>query len=126
MQLAPYSMKTNTLYEMKLTVTIVSTSKSSTTSVLVFVNPSPVVAKIDGGLGRAIPVGGDLTLDGSSSYDMDIYGLTGLRSGLTFLWSCRQVGLGLSLRRFCSLRFKGLFIFTRGILCNMEWCIRQL
>ena len=62
-------MKTNTMYEMKLTVSIVSTSKSSTTSVLIFVNPSPIVALIDGGSERAIPVDGDLTLDGSGSYD---------------------------------------------------------
>ena len=43
-------------------------------------------------------------------------------SPLSSLEGDLQVSLSLTL----SLRFKGLFFYTVGILCHVEWCIRQL
>ena len=36
------------------------------------------------------------------------------------------MSLGMSRRTQVSLRFRGLFLYTVIVLCNVEWCIRQL
>jgi len=86
-----FTLQTYTMYEIKLTVTMISTLQSSTTSVLVYVNPSPIIAIIGGGFDRAMPMDGKLLLDGSKSYDKDVQGFTGIQAGLVYSWSCRQV-----------------------------------
>ena len=89
--LPPYTLVTNELYEVQLTVTMTSTMKAATSSILVYVTPSPIIANIEGGPERSIQLGYDLILDGSKSYDPDQRYINGLDAGLEYSWSCQQI-----------------------------------
>ena len=89
--LPSYTLATNELYEIRLVVMMTATMKAATTSILVFVAPSPLVAIIDGGPERGVPVGGTLLLDGSKSHDPDQRFITGVDANLVYDWSCQQV-----------------------------------
>ena len=86
-----YSLRTLVLYTIKLSVSQVGNPKTSSTSAQVYIIQSNIVAAISGGLIRSMHPQQTLTIDGSSSYDEDIPGLTGSDAGLIFSWSCNEI-----------------------------------
>jgi hypothetical protein len=90
LRLPAYSLQVGSLYDISLKVTIAATLQSSTSAVQVYVAPGSVVAVVQQGLSRTVQVQQRLTIDGSSSYDEDQQGVTGLSARLQYSWSCVQ------------------------------------
>jgi len=89
--LPSYTLETQTLYEVKLSVSQAGSTKSSTTSCQIYIASSNIVAVVSGGLMRTMHPSDTLVVDGSGSYDEDIQRFTGFNAGLTFEWSCYQI-----------------------------------
>jgi hypothetical protein len=92
--LSPYSLQSNKLYEIFLTVSSpVGFFQSSSASIQVVVGQGNLVIKIKGGTNeRNIRVGESLSLDSTKSYDEDKGESTyGIEAGLLFEWSCIQL-----------------------------------
>jgi hypothetical protein len=73
-----------------ITVTASTGSTSSSTSVQVYVTQGSLVAMIAGSSQKSVRELESIIVDGSSSYDEDVGGLTGTAAGLKFSWSCSQ------------------------------------
>ena len=88
--LPPYSLASNSYYNVKVTAIIKETLTSSSSSISVFVQQGKIVGVVTGGLSRNIQSLHSTIVDASSSYDEDKYGVTGTTAGLVFSWSCIQ------------------------------------
>jgi hypothetical protein len=92
--LSSYSLQTNRLYEIILTVSSpAGYFQSSSASVQVVVNQGNLVIKVKGGTNeRNIRVGETLSFDAVNSYDEDLgEAFHGTEAGLLFEWSCMQL-----------------------------------
>jgi hypothetical protein len=92
--LSPYSLSSNSIYEMVLTVSSpLHYFQSTSTSVQVVVNSGILISKIKGGNNeRNVRVGEILSVDASNSYDEDKGDtIKGIDAGLLFEWSCMQL-----------------------------------
>ena len=83
--LPSYSLKSNTIYDISLSVTTKDSSLFSSTSVKVYVTVGNVFAIIEGGGARTMRIGESLVLNGLRSYDED------QEEDLTYEWSCIQI-----------------------------------
>jgi len=90
MLLSPYRLQVETTYQFQVTVTT-SSGQSNTALSEVFVRSAPVRAILSGGSRRSIALNQALTLDASTSVDLDADPLS--QSHLRFSWSCRVVSL---------------------------------
>ena len=81
-KLAPIVLQLYSTYVITVTVIDSSSSKNSSASVEVFVNPPPINAIIFGGSSRVVPTSESILLNASQS------NFAGNTSGLTFFWSC--------------------------------------
>ena len=94
-----YTLATNTLYTIELSVTHSSVDIVALAKASVLVSPSTIVAIISGDIHASadsvvemtLSFGQSLALNGSLSYDNDIPSLYGLSAGLSLDWSCTQV-----------------------------------
>eukprot|EP01034_Spumella_vulgaris_P034102 gene34102-42050_t len=91
--LPAYSLSVGSIYDIKLTASLLSSSLSSSGSVRVLVIQSPLMASVVGGNSRNILLSTGLTLDASLSYDPDVASgpTSASKAGLTFSWSCQQL-----------------------------------
>ena len=85
-----YTLTANTQYTVVLTVTIISTRKSSSATVKVLVGQGALQALIIGGEVQMVKYAGTAIVDASSSLDEDQSGVTGVEAGLNFVWHCTQ------------------------------------
>ena len=76
------------LYKLTVTATNGVSMKSATTSMLVYVLQSTVVAVIAGGATQSVRVFSILSVDASGSYDNDQ--VNDGKAGLTYFWTCSQ------------------------------------
>ena len=91
LMLPAYSLQTGMLYDVSLSVTMLSSLKSSRTFAQVYVQPGSVVAVVTGGLERSLRFKSSLLIDASSSYDEEVRDVVGVDAGLSFSWSCMQI-----------------------------------
>ena len=89
--LPAFTLNTQVVYDIKLSVAQSGNPKTSTTNAQIYVIQSNIVAVISGGSMRSMHPQDSLIIDGSNSYDEDIPGLTGIDAGLVFSWSCYQI-----------------------------------
>ena len=87
--LPPYSLSTNSLYTVTVTVTTSISKQQASSSVQVFVGQGSIVAAISGSKMRSMRKGESLTLDAASSYDEDV-STVDAASTLFYSWSCVQ------------------------------------
>jgi sugar lactone lactonase YvrE len=88
-KLNPYQLLTNREYKVYLTLTNAITLHSLSTFIDVFIEQSSIEAIIKGGIQQSIKVNELILIDASYSYDKDIDGgITGMKSGLSFNWTC--------------------------------------
>jgi hypothetical protein len=107
-KVAPYSFEVGMSYSVRLTVTSSSPVSSATSSITLRVKPSELVGVINDGQQMYIMrQGGTLLLDGSESYDEDIYGLKGLAAGLSFEWGCSGVDPSIICTSYFSMQYIG-------------------
>jgi len=83
--LPSYSLKSNTIYDISLSVTTEGSSLFSSTRVKVYVIVGNIFAIIEGGGVRTIRIGESHVLNGLKSYDEDQEG------ELSYHWSCIQI-----------------------------------
>jgi hypothetical protein len=102
-RLSAYRLTPLHLYEVTFSALSTSSGVSSSTTVKVFVQQGQLRARIAGGSSVAVAIGGSIVLDGSSSRDDDVQGLTGTAAGLIFQWSCDQTAPAFSVQ--CALDF---------------------
>ena len=78
--ISAYTFQTYSFYEIQFIGTLIENgvSRSTSSSVSVYVEPSDLVAVLTGGVDRNLPVNDSLTIDASASYDQDQPGLTGV------------------------------------------------
>ena len=88
MKLPSHSLIVGNVYQFSVRVSV--GYKSSSSFVYITVQAGEVVAIIEGSSEKSVHRGELYTLDGSSSYDEDIFGLTGDSTGLIFDWNCEQ------------------------------------
>lgn len=91
--LPPLSLSLNSFYTISIQTINTITFLTSTASVRVYVQSSPLVIILAGGSQRSLPVGTNATLDASASYDPDQAVGPGSRNSLLlfFKWECVQV-----------------------------------
>jgi hypothetical protein len=89
--LPAYTLDTNAVYVVTLTVQHDVSLKYSSVSTTVVVQPGAVVAKLKGGTTMNMRVTGTATIDASDSYDMDNDANTGAAAGLTFVFLCHKI-----------------------------------
>jgi hypothetical protein len=86
-----FTFQTNTLYEIRLSVSLTSSTVSpQVASAFVTVIPSSVVAVIDGTSTTSVRLLTSKAFSAAGSYDEDIYNTFGSNAGLTFSWACYQ------------------------------------
>ncbi|KAH8075279.1 calcium ion binding protein [Aureococcus anophagefferens] len=88
-RLDAFALDAGAAYELTVTATDAAGAVDASTTVLIDVVRSGVVAKIDGG-DRVVSLseGGAVTVDASGSVDEDVDGATGEAAGLAFSWTC--------------------------------------
>lgn len=86
--LAPYALQTTKTFVVTLTVTQTQSLKSSTASIQVYMQSSPLAAVIAGGSVRSIRILSTVSIDATSSYDPDQPDYGG--SGIAYAWTCSQ------------------------------------
>lgn len=89
--LPSFSLRSNTFYEITLSVSGSSGGQVSRAIIQVYVEMANVVAIINGDTSRAMRVSEQINIDGSASYDEDQSGVTGSTAGLLYTWSCLQL-----------------------------------
>jgi hypothetical protein len=89
-KLNPFTLATNTQYEVVLTVREESGENSKVSS-QVYVESSDLVAIVSGASEVSIRSQKTLSIDGSTSLDQDVQTLIGQAAGLTYAWSCEQI-----------------------------------
>jgi hypothetical protein len=89
--LPSFSLRSNTFYDITLSVSGSSGGQVSRATVQVFVDMANVVAVINGDTSRSMRVSEQINIDGSASYDEDQSGVTGSTAGLLYTWSCMQL-----------------------------------
>ena len=77
-------------YTVKVTVTHKS-GKSSSASVIVYVDDASLVVTIGGGSMQSVRIGEAIALSAANSYDPDQSGLFGTDAGISFTWTCVQI-----------------------------------
>jgi hypothetical protein len=88
-KLNPYSLISNNQYEIILTVINKASLQVMTTIMTITVVKPSIEAIIKGGIQQSIKVNELILIDASYSYDKDIDGgITGMKSGLSFNWTC--------------------------------------
>jgi hypothetical protein len=100
-KLASYSLQTRTVYTVTLSVLNTRDIISSTTSIQVYVSSSDIVAVISGGGDRSLLPGQTITVDASTSYDMDLNSFEVPQ--FKFSWSCYSVKPSIS--QDCGLKY---------------------
>jgi hypothetical protein len=83
--LPTYTLRSNVIYDISLSVTTRGSSMSSSASTKVYVTVGNVFAIIEGGSVRTMRMGESLVLNGLRSYDEDKEG------DLSYQWSCIQI-----------------------------------
>jgi len=89
--LPSFSLRSNTFYEITLSVSGSSGGQVSRATIQVYVEMANVVAVINGDTSRSMRVSEQIDIDGSSSYDEDQSGVTGSTAELLYTWSCFQL-----------------------------------
>jgi len=89
--LPSFSLRSNTFYEITLSVSGSSGGQVSRATIQVYVEMANVVAVINGDASRSMRVSEQIDIDGSSSYDEDQSGVTGSTAELLYTWSCFQL-----------------------------------
>eukprot|EP01038_Epipyxis_sp_PR26KG_P005469 gene5469-7572_t len=90
-RLPSYSFPSLGNFLITLTVQITATQKSSSTSVLVVVQPGKIYASLSVGRTVSVRKENTLTISGASSYDDDQYGVSAFDAKLVFQWSSQQI-----------------------------------
>jgi hypothetical protein len=89
-KLNAYTLTANAQYTVVMTVTNLSTRKSSSARVKVLVGQGALQPLIIGGEVQMVKYAGTVMIDASSSLDEDQSGVTGVEAGLNFVWHCTQ------------------------------------
>jgi hypothetical protein len=90
--LAGYTLPSGAVYQLVLSVTSTISNEVSTSSpVIITVQQGALIALINGGSNKIIQTNTISTIDGSSSYDQDVNGLTGSSAGFSYSWDCYQL-----------------------------------
>ena len=89
--LPAFSLSTESVYNITITVYSNSTKLSSSATVDVFVGIGDIKAVVISGTDQSMTIGSSFSIDASESYDEDVYGITGAAAGLQFQWSCAMV-----------------------------------
>ena len=90
-RLAPFALTSLLNYEVQLKAVNSATGQHSTVAVTVYVEQSPLVARLSIGSYVSVAIGKSITVDASSSYDSSVAGLTGVAAGLQYAWECVQI-----------------------------------
>eukprot|EP01038_Epipyxis_sp_PR26KG_P012970 gene12970-17391_t len=90
-KLSAYTLPTNKLYTVSITVVIAATSMSASTFVKVFVLSGNLIPVIEGNGEFTVRLNSSIELDGSTSYDEDIDQVYGKDAGLSYSWNCYQI-----------------------------------
>lgn len=90
-RLAAYRLVPLHTYTIVFKVVSLESTLSTSSSVSIYVERSPIVAVIQGGDTQSVAIAGSITLDASSSSDGDVSSATGAAAGLLFSWTCIQV-----------------------------------
>jgi hypothetical protein len=89
--LDPWTLSSDTLYEVKVSVIDTTNGNSASASMHVYTMINSIEAVISGGAARGIATLASLTLTGSASVDNDNEFSTGAAAGIEFEWECKQV-----------------------------------
>ena len=91
LKLPAYSLSVGAIYIVKLKVRYDVSGIVSEATATIQVVQSNIVAVLLGGEKQSLRIGTTLTLDGSTSYDQDVNGLTGAAANLSYVWSCQMI-----------------------------------
>ena len=90
-KLPSYSLPADNQFIITVNVTSLSSGLTATDSVYLTVSKSNVLALLEESSPIYLSATSNLTIDASSSRNMDVNALTGLAAGLSFSWSCVQI-----------------------------------